>query len=146
EYESVDNSDQIIRQIDKIDLNVTLSKISVEDFVKRQILYIIENRFFNEIAYEIDEITQKIQETSDLYENNGSKLGGDAEYAQLQWTISQLHSYYNRNFLYYEDHENFKKLITRAFDGLLKAYGLSPEYQHRLKEFQDYFLVIAVIH
>ncbi|GAB4022655.1 hypothetical protein GCM10028808_70780 [Spirosoma migulaei] len=146
EYESDENTTDIIKQINKIDLYSILGKIPVDDFVREQIIFIIENRFFSEVSYSIGETIRKIQDTSEFYENKGRRSGGDAEYAELQWLIIQLNSYYNRNYLYYEDYDNYQNLITQAFDGLLMAYELSPKYHFRLKEFQDYFLVIAILH
>ena len=145
-YESRSDAKEITEQIDKIDLYAVLGKIAIDDFVRKQILYIIENKFFSDISYDIDETIRQIQDTSDFYKDKGVRSGGDAEYAKLQWLIIQFHTYYNRNFIYYEDFEKYKILVTSAFDGLLMAYKLSPEYHYRLKEFQDYFLVLAIQH
>ncbi len=111
--------------------------------IRNYYLHIIENRFYKNIEYKIDEITENIIN----FFNNGK---GAVVYPTNEYSLSNqfnLLRYYTRqNSLTYDRYGSYSKLIYKIFKSFIVSYATPNECQCKIKIFDYVMLINGIIY
>lgn len=140
-----DDNSEILQYIKQIDLDKSLHQeldVYVDEDVRRYLVRVKEFQLFNKIEKKIAELLDEIKHKFEIFEHNGSYSGQD-HVGQLIHQYQLLYSHFHKNYLIYDAFYDFRKAITRVFEGLLVSYRTK---NYGITEFYEFFLTEAALY
>ncbi|MET3606976.1 hypothetical protein ABIC74_000818 [Mucilaginibacter rubeus] len=122
----------------KIDLDKTVLSSLTKGHNLKLAMWIKNQNFINEPAYQIHESVGKIRNTYQSYiDGNVSR---NRHFYELIDSIAQLNSFVNGNYIIFDRWGEYKQLFDTMTEGLFAAYAMKEEQRNNLRDLNDYHI------
>ena len=143
-----DDKQEILANIKSIDLDKILwdeIEIFVDPDVRKALIELKDNALVERIRGQVDETVEKTQKLKELYDHGGTQYFGSSHVEELHFQLCILYLHVNLNYLVFDIFLDYKKIVTQIFKGLIFSYT-TPNYEYRLKSFNDFYITEAILH
>ena len=124
--------------VDKLDLNNILNNLPDIDAEQYELLTKIENdHIFIDLKDEISVNHFEVVENFERYKNGGGLLGESKAHKMLR-NVSELVSFYTRNYIIFDEFPKFKNVVATALEGLLISFATDKKYTGRFEHFDEF--------
>lgn len=142
----LDDRDEILNGIRKIDLDELIAGLDFEDAqVRNALIELKENKIFDTSKNQISENHENIYQAYELYKKGGTQYG--PFYPGMQWNEFALNfTNFTSNFIFYDVFSEFSEYFQKIFDSLIISFATDNSYPGRLKEFEYYHIICAFLY
>lgn len=121
----------------KIDLFELANKLKpLTDY--ELLLYIAKKSFYHEGYEQISNITDKIIENKQLYENGG--WSSNSHISELVQYFGEIEFFIRSNYVIFDEYSDFERMFEKVIQGLFVSYSTSKKFRGRFTGFNSYWL------
>lgn len=135
-YSENDLDKAIKADINSIDLDRTLYQeldFYVAEDVRKYLIEVKENRLFNRVKEDIQEIAKKVEK--DTHDHRDLNI--------LHWHYNLLHFYVHKNFFVFDIFSDYRNLVATIFRAYVKSY---ISHEKKLTALNEFFLTEAILY
>jgi len=125
-------------KLQNIDLDRVVLSSAIKGHNLKLAMWIKNQNFINEPAYEIHESIGKIRNTYQSYVDGNS--GRNRHFQELIDSVAQLNSFVNGNYIIFDKYGEYKQLIDAMAEGVFAAYAMRDIQPNMLEHINDYHI------
>jgi hypothetical protein len=125
-------------QLQKIDLDKIVLSSATRGHNLKLAMWVKNQNFINEPAYEIHENIGKIRDTYQSYIDGN--VGRNRHFHELIDSFAQLNSFVNGNYIIFDKYTEYKQLVDAMTEGVFAAYAMKEEHPNMIEGVNDYHI------